>query len=137
MSLGPRDLVLCAGTLARASFRERVEAASAAGFAGISLFLADYHEAREEGHSDADLRALLADHGIAVAELDALLRWIPGTELGASANDTGAELFRYDEDDFYAAADALGARSINAVAVSDPPLASRYATVARSPPTAA
>ena len=40
-ALGPGDLVLCAGTLAAASFRERAEAASAAGFAGVSLYVTD------------------------------------------------------------------------------------------------
>ena len=122
MSLGPQDLVLCAGTIPLASFRERVEAAAEAGFSAISLFLVDYHKARGEGLSDANLRALLADNGLALAELDALLDWIPGTELGRSANEAGAEMFQYGEDDFYAAADALGARSINAVAVTDPPV---------------
>ena len=35
MALGPDDLVLCAGTLQKASFRERVEAAVAGGFRGL------------------------------------------------------------------------------------------------------
>jgi sugar phosphate isomerase/epimerase len=75
--LGFGDLVLCAGTLPGAGLEERAAAAAEAGFAGISLFAADYARARAAGRSDADLRALLRDQGLAVAELDALLRWVP------------------------------------------------------------
>ncbi len=120
--LGPADLVLCAGTLPGCPLRERVEAAAAAGFAGISLGVPEYRRARAAGLSDAEQRRLLADHGLEVAELDPLLRWIPQTGLGADATAEGAELFRYAEDDFYAAADALGARSLNAVVYSDVPV---------------
>ncbi len=121
--LGPEDLVLCAGTLAGASFRERVEAAAEAGFSAISLFLGDYQQARAEGLSDGEMRRLLGDHGIALAELDPLMSWVPGAELGASANEQGAKFFQQREQDFYAAADALGARSLNAISITDNPLA--------------
>ena len=120
--LGPEDLVLCAGTLGGASFRDRVEAAAEAGFSAISLFLGDYQRARAEGLSDADMRTLLADHGLAVAELDPLMSWVPGAELGATANEQGAEFFRQREQDFYDAAEALGARSLNAISITDAPL---------------
>ena len=121
--LGPEDLVLCAGTLAGASFRERVEAAAEAGFSAISLFLGDYQQARAEGLSDGEMRRLLGDNGIALAELDPLMSWVPGAELGASANEQGAKFFQQREQDFYAAADALGARSLNAVSITNDPLA--------------
>ena len=108
--LGPEDLVLCAGTLATASFRERAEAAAAAGFAGVSLFVTDHLRARAEGLSDADLRAILGDSGIAVAEVDPLLRWVPEAELGAEANAQGAAFFAHGEEDFYATAAAATGR---------------------------
>jgi len=109
------DLVLCAGTVALSGLEERVAAASAAGFRGISLFVRDYQAARAAGRSDADLRSLLRDHGIQVAELDPLMNWVPGLELTASASADGRAFFATGERDFYAIADALGARSINAV----------------------
>jgi len=121
-ALGPGDLVLCAGTLAAASFRERAEAAAAAGFAGVSLFVTDRARAQAEGLSDADLRAILADNDLAVAEVDPLLRWVPGVELAAGANADGAAFFAHGEDDFFAVADAVGARSINAALATDAPL---------------
>ncbi len=120
--LGREDLVLCAGTLPRADFPQRVAAAAGAGFSGISLFLRDYQAARAGGLSDADLRALLEEHGLEIAELDPLMSWIPGAELGSGANQQGAAFFEQKEEDFYAAATALGARSLNAVAVTDAPL---------------
>ncbi len=76
---GPDDLVLCSGTLPRGiPFAERLEAAAAAGFAGISLWGRDYAAARAEGSRDEDLRAMLADHGLFVAELDPAWWWLPG-----------------------------------------------------------
>ena len=93
--LGPQDLVLCAGTIPRASFAERVTAAAEAGFSGISLFLSDYRAARASGLSDADMRARLADHGLEIAELDPLMSWLPGAELGSEANEQGAAFFQH------------------------------------------
>ena len=64
--LGPDDLVLCSGTISEAGFRERVEAGAAGGFSGISLWGKDYAAGKQEGLSDADMRALLDDHGLVV-----------------------------------------------------------------------
>jgi sugar phosphate isomerase/epimerase len=116
-SLGFGDLVLCAGTVPASGLAERVAAAAAAGFAGISLFPHDYRRARESGLSDADLRALLRDHEIAVAEIDPLLAWLPGADAGVGK--AGRAFLETGEDGFYAIADAVGARSINA-ALADP-----------------
>ena len=78
MSLGPDDLVLCAGTLASTPLAERAEAAASAGFQALSLFLDDLDGARQSGLSDADIRSLLAANGLAIAELDPLLSWASG-----------------------------------------------------------
>lgn len=110
-SLGPDDLLLCAGTLASTPLAERIEVAAQAGYQGVTLFLEDVARAHAEGHSDADLRARLAHHGLAVGELDPLLTWAPGTAPQPEAKG----FLRYGEDDFYRVAEALGARSINAV----------------------
>jgi sugar phosphate isomerase/epimerase len=104
------SLVLCAGTLLRASFREKVDAAVAGGFRGITLWPADYHRAREAGLSDADMRRILSDHGVAVTDLDPLLTWLPEERAAAERSIAGAA----SEDEFYRIADALGARSLNA-----------------------
>jgi sugar phosphate isomerase/epimerase len=119
MTLGAGDLVLCAGTLPRdTSWTERLAAASGAGFTGMSVWGRDYAAARRDGWSDADLRAQLADHGLAVAELDPAWWWTPGEVDVASlvAIDT-MEVFCHGETEMFAIADALGARSINAADV--------------------
>ncbi|NUU26354.1 MAG: hypothetical protein HOV68_33360, partial [Streptomycetaceae bacterium] len=76
--LGRDDLVLCAGTVLGSPFRERVEAAAAAGFRGITLWANDWQQALADGLSPADMRTLLADHGLEIGELDGVTDWIPG-----------------------------------------------------------
>jgi sugar phosphate isomerase/epimerase len=100
------DLVLCAGTVRPASFREKVEAASANGFQGLSLYLSDYEQARREGWSDAAIRGLLADEGVAVAELDGPMNWLGGPDPPGAGR-------RVEE--FISAASALDARSVTAL----------------------
>lgn len=117
--LGPQDLVLCAGTVGRASFQEHLDAASAGGFQGISLYATEYQRARSGGLSDSDMRRMLDDHGLEIAELDPLLSWVPSAALGVGASEAGKGFFDAREEDFYAIAQALGARSINAVLFTD------------------
>lgn len=118
--LGAGDLVLCSGTLPAATdFDTRLAAARDAGFAGVSLWGRDYAAARGSGRSDADLRAMLDDHGLEVGELDPAWWWLPGAgDIGASlvAHDD-QQVFAYGEDDLFGIAEALGARSVNAVDV--------------------
>ena len=118
-TLGYGDLVLCAGTVPRSALRDRIAAAAEAGFAAISIFPHEYQAARDSGLSDADLRALLRDHDVAIAEIDPLLSWLPGDAAGAGVSEEGQRFLAAGEDTFYAIADALGARSINA-ALADP-----------------
>jgi sugar phosphate isomerase/epimerase len=121
MELGAGDLVLCAGTLPRATrFADRVDATVAGGFAGMSLWGRDYASARREGLSDADIRARLDGNGVAVAELDPAWWWLPGAEEVASgipANLDSEEVFAYAEAELFRIADVVGARSLNAVDV--------------------
>lgn len=108
--LGREDLVFCSGTLLEGSFQEMVEAAVAGGYSGITLWPTDVQRAHAEGHSDAELRALLADNGLVVADLDPLLDWTP-----QAVPKPGQALFGLShEPEFYAIAEAFGARSLNA-----------------------
>jgi len=113
------DLVLCAGTVSASGLKERVQAAAAAGYTGISVFADDYDRARADGLSDADLRALLDDHGLGIAEIDPLMNWVPTADLSTGANEQGRGFFAHGEEKFFAIADAIGGRAINAVLVSD------------------
>jgi sugar phosphate isomerase/epimerase len=119
MALGAGDLVLCSGSLAReATFGERIAAAVAGGFAGLSLWGRDYFAAQRSGLSDADMRALLAGNDLAIAELDLAWSWLPGaSEIRIPAELDTEELFAHDEADLLRIAEAVGARSINAIDV--------------------
>lgn len=117
--MGPGDLVLCSGTLPRnLPFADRLAAAAAAGFAGVSIWGRDYAAARHEGLRDSDLRAMLAEYGLVVAELDPAWWWLPGaSEMHIAPEIDTEDVFRFGEAELFAIADALGARSVNAVDV--------------------
>jgi sugar phosphate isomerase/epimerase len=83
--LGPRDLVLCPGTVPRASFRARAAAAAAGGFTGIGLWLPHRGRAHAEGLSDADMRSVLRDHGLVVTDVEAITDFGPCFRGGAAA----------------------------------------------------
>ena len=120
MKLAAGDLVLCSGTLPPATpWSDRLAAASAAGFRGISVWGRDHAAARRDGLSDADLRVQLDDRGLAVAEIDPAWWWLPGAaEIGKSlAGVDSLDVFRFGEQELFAVAEALGARSLNAVDV--------------------
>lgn len=119
MSLGPGDLVLCSGTLPRRTpFRLRLEAAAAAGYDAVSLWGRDYRAAREEGYGDADLPAMIADHGLVVGELDPAWWWTPGASgLSVPEELDPVDVFRYDESELFRIAELVGARSLNAADV--------------------
>jgi sugar phosphate isomerase/epimerase len=111
--LGRDDLVLCTGTLLHTPLREMIEAASAAGFRGLSLWPEDVERANAAGLANADIRALLDDHGLAVAELERLLNWLSTGSLGAGAAEGSDALLGRSEDDFYAIADTIGGSVLN------------------------
>jgi sugar phosphate isomerase/epimerase len=101
------DLVLCGGTVRAASLPDKVDAAAAAGFQGVSLYWSDYIQARGDGWTDAGLRRLLADHGLAMAELDGQMAWLPSSDPDVPSMER-----------FLAAAAALGARSVTCLEVT-------------------
>ena len=117
--MGPDDLILCSGTLRRPlPLAERLDAASAAGFAAVSLWGRDVAAAEAEGLGYADMRAMLADHGLAVAEMDPAWWWPPGAaDIRIPPEIDSEDVFRFGENELFAMAGALGARSINAVDV--------------------
>jgi sugar phosphate isomerase/epimerase len=111
------DLVLCSGTLPRSStFEERLSAARAGRFRYISVWGRDYAQAQSAGLSDADMRAMLADSGLSVAEVDPVWSWPPGAgDVRVPRELDDMSIFCFGENEMFAIADALGARSLNAV----------------------
>ena len=57
--LGPNDLCLCCGTIARASFEELLEATVAGGFSGLSIWPRHYESALASGLSDRGMRRMI------------------------------------------------------------------------------
>jgi sugar phosphate isomerase/epimerase len=93
--------VLCAGTIPRARFRERVDAAAEAGFAAITLFPEQYRDAVErEGIDPSAMHRHLQRAGIFVHQIDPLLDWY--------SKDASKSELRLCE-----AAEATRARSLN------------------------
>src|SRR5438045_2369419 len=65
---GYEPVILCSGTLGSIPIRAKAEAAAAAGFDGISLYSREY---------EPDLRTMLDDLGLTVAEVDGSMAWMP------------------------------------------------------------
>jgi sugar phosphate isomerase/epimerase len=78
--LGADATVLCTGTLAGVPLIDKVRAAAAAGFSALSVRPREYDAWLDDGWRPADVRAFFDDHGVAVAELDPVMSWLPGAE---------------------------------------------------------
>jgi sugar phosphate isomerase/epimerase len=104
-AMGPNDLVLHAATLRNASFLELCDAALAGGFQALTVYPTHVRRARASGLSLRDMRAELDARGLALADLDPLLNWMPG--------DAFASELDASEPEHYDVAEALSARSLN------------------------
>lgn len=107
-SLGPADLVFCSGTLLAGSIQDMVEAARAGGYRAITLWPQDVQRAHAEGLTYDDLRRMLGDNELVVADVDPLLGWTPQ----ALPTPGAASVDLSEEREFYEIAEALGARSL-------------------------
>ena len=117
-TLGPDDNVLCCTIIGPTPLREFIEAASAAGFSAVSVAAHDYKEARKSGLSDADLRTILADNGVKVAELECIFDAFKPLPDGQGAGfSLDLPIFGHAQEDFYAIGEAIGAGSVT---IADP-----------------
>ena len=95
-SLGPDDLVLNHFTLARQlPLAERFAAASAAGFAGVGLFVGEYLRLCGEGFDIERLADLLDEHGLVLADIEVVRVWNepgPAADVQAAFEATAWEL---------------------------------------------
>jgi sugar phosphate isomerase/epimerase len=101
------ELVLFAGCLPAAPFREFVAAASSAGFEAVTIWPSMYRRAQSRESLDPPtMRRVLDDAGIRVAAIEACGDWLPDTD-----DDGRAGPFRsvWHRDQFFDAAHALGA----------------------------
>ncbi len=111
--------MLCSGTVPRhISFRERLRAATDSGIRRRLDVGHDYARARRDGHGDAEMRSMLDDHGLVVAEVDPAWWWTPGAvDVHIPVELDTMEVFSHGEDDLMRMAEAMGARSLNAADV--------------------
>lgn len=123
-------VALCGRSLPQVGFRDRVALASRAGFGYVSLMGTDLREI-VSNDAAAIARSTLDSAGVAVAELDALVGWLPGGTPPAWLSATP------DQSTWYRIGEIVGARSINVVDLNDgaPPTvhdaAAAFATVCR------
>ena len=75
-----RNLGLCAQSVTQCSVHDRIGLASAHGFRYTSILGPEHRTLAAEGVGGLPLRGYLDDHGVAIAEVDALVDWLPGTE---------------------------------------------------------
>ena len=106
-ALGPADLVLSSGTLENPSFGELVAAAVAGGYKGISLWPGAYVPLQRAGLSLGEMRFMLADSGLVLWDVDAIVAWVGPDDPGPPYLEESpeAELFEI--------AAELGARYVN------------------------
>jgi sugar phosphate isomerase/epimerase len=107
--LGRAELILANGSLRQAaSFGERVAAAAGAGVTAIGWHGREYHALRSAGWTDADLRAVLDDHGVRLVEIETVVGWDDPPDRRTADADLR-------ERQAFALADAVGARHVIAV----------------------
>lgn len=107
--LGPEHLVFNTTNIVSAGVREVVAAAVAGSYDAISIWPQDVHKAREEGLDVADVRKLIEENGLVVADVDCLLTWseLVRPEPGQAVVELG------EAREFFELGEALDARSIN------------------------
>lgn len=111
----PGDLVLCAGTLMSTPFVDRLAPARDAGFRGVSVQPMDVAGFMGAGRSPGDLVRLVEDHGLALAEFDAVTTWDDAHDPPAEWGPEGAAMKAGTADNLVPLAAAVGARSISIV----------------------
>lgn len=90
---------------------DRIRIAADAGYPNIGIRARDRREAHTDGVSDNELRALLVEHRVTVAELEVVVDWAAEGELAARS--------RRAEDRLLDVADALGGEYLVAVSEID------------------
>lgn len=119
MPLDRTSLVFCSPPLAQVPLFERVAAAAAAGFDGLSLQPGDVWALEAQGMAASDIRARIADAGLAVAELDCTANWMPRQQTAGCSVPELAELLRsLDARRVVETAARIGARSVAAIDLS-------------------
>jgi sugar phosphate isomerase/epimerase len=115
VTLDRDDLVLCAGSVMGTPFLDRLGPARASGFTALSMQPHEHEQLLAAGVTDAELRARLADHGLAISEFDAVTTWFDGHEPPAAWGPLADMLRGNTADVLCPIAESVGARSVTVV----------------------
>jgi len=114
------DLVLYAGCMPAAPFRDYVAAAAEAGFDAITMWPLIYRRAQSrEGLTPATMRMIVDDAGLRITDLDPVGDWLP-----APPGDEAPPMFRsvWRRHQFLECATALGIGHLTAVQLTPDPV---------------
>lgn len=111
--LGAEDIVLCSAMCMNASLREKVKAASRAGYWGLSISAVDLAGARAEGLHDEEIRDLIGDEGLTPTDAEAVMQW-----LAAVLDPSRAAARDAEERSLFSAAAAIECQAVVAVHLS-------------------
>lgn len=112
--LGPKDLVLSSGAIENPPVETLVEAASAGGYRGITLWPGAYHPNHHPGCDPKELHARCDGAGLVLHDLDAIVVW-------AGPDDPGAPYYEEAlEREVYEMAEALDVDGVTLLLHSSP-----------------
>jgi sugar phosphate isomerase/epimerase len=111
--LGSQDIVLCSATCMKTPLREKVKAASLAGYWGLSVSAIDYAGARAEGLSDEDIRNLIGEEGLTPTDAEAVMQW-----LAAVVDPSRSAAREAEEKSLFSAAAAIECQAVVAIHLS-------------------
>ena len=106
-ALGPADLDLSSGTLENPPLAEIVAAAVAGGYKGVSLWPGAYLTQKRVGLSLAEMRSMLADNGLVLWDVDAVVAWVGPDDPGPPYLEESPEA------ELFEVAAELGSRYVN------------------------
>lgn len=115
MTLGPNDLVISAPPLTHVPLLERLAPVCDAGFKGMSLMPGDVWDLERQGMSAADIALRMADHGLAICELDCTGWWLPAHRRLDPTDEMGKLLRSLSPERVIDTAARIGAPSMTAV----------------------
>ena len=100
-TLDASSIVFCSGTLLGRPLADKIEAAVAGGFDGITLFPQDVQDAHAAGWSDAEIGRRISDAGLQVEALDPFLAWLPGDVPDAMIGVRSGDFYVASEAEFF------------------------------------
>ena len=110
--MDPDALVLAAGTVQATPFLDRLGPARDAGFAGVSMFAADFEAMAEAGITPVEIRDAVSGAGLFVSEVEIVGNWLAGAGSKPLPGWLGALLDRMTPARVIGIAKAVGARGI-------------------------